>query len=92
MSLKPAIGKTWFDEFETDCYPSDESIIKGKKTSNPKYYDTLYATSKGEKALQKIKRARIKKAKLHSEDQTPQRLRVREICAKAKLKLKGRQL
>ena len=43
MSLKPAIGKRWFDTYKTDCYPSDFITQKGRKLRVPKYYDTLLA-------------------------------------------------
>ena len=42
MSLKPGIGKTWYDEFKADCYPSDFITHKGRKFRVPKYYDKLY--------------------------------------------------
>ena len=42
MSLKPGIGKTWLEKYQTDVYPRDYVVINGVKTKPPKYYDTLF--------------------------------------------------
>lgn len=44
MSLKPAIGKTWFQKYHRDIYNADKDyiIVKGKKLKPAKYYDQLY--------------------------------------------------
>lgn len=40
MSRRPGIGSDWYDKFNTDVYPSDEVICRGKYTSKPpRYYD-----------------------------------------------------
>ncbi len=85
MSLKPAIGATWFEKYQGDAYPSDFTInAAGKKQKNPKFYDTLM-NRKNEKKLKQIKRRRTNKAKKHKEDQTFERLIVREKCAQARI-------
>lgn len=42
MSLKPGIGRGWFDKYSTEVYPQDEVIINGKAVKPPKYYDKVY--------------------------------------------------
>lgn len=42
MSRRPGIGKSWYEKFSSDVYPSDEVIINGKQTRPPRYYDNLY--------------------------------------------------
>lgn len=84
MSLKPAIGATWFEKFYKDSYPSDTTIINRKTQSNPKFYDVLYERMEAKK-LKRVKRRRKNNAKKHLADQTIQRLDVREQCAHAKL-------
>jgi hypothetical protein len=46
-SNRPGIGRSWFDKFHKDVYPTDEVLYptrKGKqvKMKPPKYYDALY--------------------------------------------------
>jgi len=83
MSLKPAIGKGWFDEYSEDVYPDDFCVIDGKKVRSPKYYDTLLER-KNPDLLEKVKRARKLKSR-DNPNNSPDRLRVREICLEAKL-------
>lgn len=45
MSLKPGIGKLWFDRFASDVYPHDFVVHDGKKLRPPRYYDTLLKTT-----------------------------------------------
>lgn len=91
MSLKPAIGRTWFDTYKTDCYPSDYVTSKGKKFRVPKYYDTLLKQEDPEQ-LAKLKRERILNARKRHAENTPQRLRDREMVAQAKLSTLNRPL
>lgn len=42
MSRRPGIGKSWFDKFKGDVFPSDEVILStGTRMSPPRYYDNL---------------------------------------------------
>ena len=84
MSLKPAIGKTWFEEYRDDCFPSDYITEKGRKLRIPKYYDKLLADHNKQEA-EAIKRHRKQRARERASDCTPTRLAQREICAKARL-------
>lgn len=86
MSLKPGIGASWLDKWQSDVYPSDEVLINGHTAQPPKYYDTLYEREHPE-FMQHIKEARIQKNKRHEANNTPERLQVREQVAKAKLAL-----
>ena len=81
MSLKPAIGNTWFSEYKDDCFPSDFITQDGKKFRVPKYYDTLI----DENELKMYKENRKRKAWERNEENTGKRLRQREICANARL-------
>ncbi len=61
MSLKPGIGKTFYEKYKTDFYPRGECPVPGRGVYNkvPKYYEGLY----GEEApdtLEKIKKKRKK--------------------------------
>jgi len=41
MSLKPAIGRGWFERFHSDVYPRDFVVVNGARSKPPKYYDRL---------------------------------------------------
>ncbi len=91
MSLKPAVGKTWFKQFQTDVFPHDHIIIDGKKLKPPKYYDGQYELIDPEH-LKQIKLDRQAKAALRADDNTPERLAVKEKIIEIKLKQLKRQL
>lgn len=62
-SLKPGIGKGWYDRFgETDIFAWDEMIVNGKKMKVPRYYEGLYELNNRPR-LAKIRRKRIDNAR-----------------------------
>ena len=85
MSRRPGIGAKWFKQFHTDVYPDDFCVVNGKKTRPPAYYDyqleltnpELHSTIKRQRALSGLK---------HSDNNTPERLAVREEILLSKLK------
>ncbi len=74
MSRRPGIGKTWFDKYKGEVLPRDEVIVNGKRVKPPKFYDAQVS----EAELEKIKARRKKQAEKHADDNTRERLRVRE--------------
>lgn len=60
-SLKPAIGKRWYDEHKDEAYDYDEIYLatakRGIKIKPPRYYDKLYDLEQPDK-LQRIKQQR----------------------------------
>lgn len=84
MSLKPGIGKDWLTKYVSDVYPLDAVIVRGKETKPPKYYDKLYEISYPSD-FEEIKWKRLQAARLNSDNNTPERLAVREKVALAKL-------
>lgn len=83
MSRMPGIGKPWLDKFKTDVFPGDFVVIDGKKFRTPRYYDTAYETS-NPVDHKKLKWTRKAKALKHKDNQTPERLRVREQIQRKK--------
>jgi len=81
MSLKPAIGSTWFAKFHKDVFPSDYVIVQGKKKRTPSFY-TSRLTELDQK---EIKHQRIIKSLAHKKDQTPERLNTRRLVLESKL-------
>ncbi len=86
MSRRPGIGTGWFEEFGSEVYPSDEVIVRGKSCKPPRFYDRLCGAASAEQML-RVQRARDR-ARDRSEE-TPARLRVREVCAEARSSLYG---
>lgn len=84
MSRRPGIGKLWLNKYQTDVYPSDQVILNGKTMRPPKYYDKQMENAHCE-TYAKIRNNRILKSKKHLIDQTPERLRVRQIVQASKL-------
>lgn len=77
MSRRPGIGKPWLEKFRSDVYPSDFVLMNGKKMRPPKYYDSIFELEDPEMCA-KVKARRKSKAEEHSENNTPDRLAVRE--------------
>lgn len=95
MSLKPGIGARWFDKYSSDVFPHDYVVVNGKKCKPPRYYDNLYLKQTGfyfehfdkivSSAVDEIAFARHELALLNRLDNTPERLKVKETIAYAKL-------
>lgn len=91
MSLKPAIGAAWFDEFRSDVYPDDFVVMRGHKARPPRYYDKKLEAQ--DPALARsIKARRMKNGKLNQEDNTPQRLAIKKEVKEAQIKSLTRKL
>lgn len=91
MSLKPGIGYEWYKQYTSDVYPHDYVVIRGKKVKPPKYYDKKYKIENPYE-FDELLYIREKNAKLHFEDNTLERLAVKEQVAKAKLQKFKRNL
>jgi len=84
MSLKPGIGYKWYQDFKSDVYPHDYVIVNGKKVRPPRFYDNKF---KEESPLEfdELSLHRMNDAKKRFEDNSPERLAVKEKVAMAKL-------
>ena len=75
------LGLAFFNEFWRDMYPSDECCVKrnGRITTMkpPRYYDKKYEELDPE-GFKNLKRKRTKKALKNKDDNTPERLAVKE--------------
>lgn len=85
MSRRPGIGRGWLDRFSSDVYPSDEVVIRNRRMKPPKYYDRIFEAA-DMAGYRDIRGARVRRAKEHAEDNTPERRRVRERVALANVK------
>lgn len=91
MSLKPGIGYEWYKQYTSDVYPHDYVVVRGKKVKPPKYYDKKYKIDNPYE-FDELLYIREKSAKLRHEDNTLERLAVKEQVTKAKLQRLKRNL
>ena len=85
MSLKPGIGKKWYEKYKSDLFPHDYAIMPdGRQTSVPEYYRRLFKSDDPE-LYDRLRTLRIEKAQ-DNPDNTETRLAAREICKSSQLK------
>jgi len=90
MSLKPALGKKWFERFHGDVYPDDFVVVNGKQQKPPRYYDKLLA----QEAFESVKAKRHERAQKPAvkADNSPERRAVREQVKQAQISTLKRTL
>ncbi len=88
MSRRPGIGSKWFEKFKADVYPADEVVHEGKRYRPPRFYDGLL----GAEELDVYKAKRHRAVGKRIKDLSPERLRVREKCLEASMKVFARDL
>lgn len=91
MSRRPGIGKGWYDLYKKDLYPHDRVVMNGVKMNVPKFYDKQLE-KENPYQLEDLKAERVENAKLYQEDNTPERLRVKERIKQRKLNQLPRNL
>lgn len=42
MSRRPGIGSGWIEKFESDVFPADQVVLRGKKMAPPRFYRDRY--------------------------------------------------
>ncbi len=84
MSRRPGIGRTWLDSYIDDVYPHDYVVVNGIKMKPPKYYDGVLQTVRPYE-FDDVKENRLKNAEKHVDNNTTDRLVVREQVQLAKL-------
>lgn len=84
MSRRPGIARDWFEKYCDDVYPKDEVVVRhGLICKPPRYYDKIFDLTNAD-LLIKIKAKRTQKAKLNCENNSYERLDVRERVQKAR--------
>lgn len=79
--ISKGIGKTWFEKYESDCYPKDFVTVNGKKQKPPRYYEYLLEKKNPEK-LKRIKREREEKTLLMDCNIRDQQCKIKEVKTK----------
>jgi hypothetical protein len=83
MSTSPGIGKAWVDKFYKDVYPHDYLVVNGVKTRSPRYYDNIYSRL-DPAMLDEVKHSRSLVSKNILDNNSAERLAVREQCVKVR--------
>ena len=91
MSRRPGIGTDWLKKYQADVYPHDSVRLDNKNHRPPKFYDKQLELTDPSLFL-KIKKLRRENAELHTENNTPERLKTREYIQNRKLGLLHRTL
>ncbi|WNK13162.1 MAG: replication initiator protein [Microvirus sp.] len=93
MSLRPGIGREFYDKYADEIYAADFVVHGGGKFLPPKYYDRVHKQT-SEEDLQATKFLRIKRSrsKKNRANNTPARLRTREEVKKAQTQTLKRSL
>jgi len=91
QSLKPGIGKNWYDRFKSDIFPEDECILDGRRFKTPKYYDDQLEKECPEDYWL-VKTKRRSSAMETVSDNYWKQLEDKHICEVARSKLKTRTI
>lgn len=79
MSLKPAIGKSYYEQFQSDFFPHDFAVMPdGRQTAVPRYYRKLLRDSDPD-LFEELRKIRVEKSQ-NDPNNTPDRIAVREQC------------
>lgn len=77
------IGRGWLDKYRERTYAHDHVIVNGKKMRPPRYYDGLYEIVDAER-LADVKRVRVRKARLRTQDTSYNAYKARDTIARQK--------
>lgn len=91
MSLKPGIGATWYEKYKKEVFPLDRVVMNGIEMRPPKYYYEMLKNEPGTMA-DDVEFQRYLASTELTADNTPDRMRVREVVQKARIKSLKRSL
>lgn len=86
MSRRPGIGSDWYAKYHRDVFPADHTPILGESRVSqqvPRYYEEILKKENPE-LHEYVKAERQKFIKEHRHDFTPQRLKAKYDCHKAR--------
>lgn len=89
---KCGIGAKWFEEYEEDCFPSDEVPVPGYGVVKgvPRYYDEMLK-EKNLELYEQIKKKRVEFLLENKEEFTDERRMSKHKCKKARAELFGKR-
>lgn len=90
MSLKPGIGAGWYEKYKPEVFPSDHVIVNGREMLPPRYY-TRKLKEQNPEIHEEVQAKREKRSIMQLQDNTEERLLVKEEVLKARIKFKARR-
>lgn len=90
-SNRPGIGYSYVKKFKKEIIYNDDIVHEGRKIKVPRYYDKILSRDYPNR-IENNKEQRQKNARKHAKDQTPARLRTREIVKIAQTRNLKRKL
>jgi len=85
MSRRPGIAARWFENYRSDVYPDDFVVVRGRPCRPPRFYDNRL--KQVDPALfEEVLYERYKNAENYIDNNTPERLQIREAVQEARLK------
>jgi len=91
MSLRPAIGQRWYEEYGKEVRQHDSVVMRGRGMYPPRFYDKLHEELDKD-AHELVKNERQARARARKADSTPERLAIREKVKKAQVSSLRRSL
>jgi hypothetical protein len=87
MSLKPGIGRPFYERYKSDIYPNGTCIVQGTKMKPPAYYEALY---KSQHPFEHEELTFARSKKIRREEQAPDRRQAKHEVTKARVNFKKR--
>lgn len=84
MSRRPGIGHAWLEKYGQDVKNGDHVIMNGHSMPPPRYYDKQFEVLNGS-YMRKTKGRRVREARKHADDNTRDRLLVKEQVKNAQI-------
>lgn len=84
MSRKPGIGREFYEKYKSEIFPVDRVVMNGMEMKPPKYYHSLMK-NENRWIHEEVQQKREKRATLMKENQSDERLLVREKVQKARI-------
>lgn len=91
MSRRPGIGATYYEKYGKEVRDHDSVIVNGREVNPPRFYDVRTERLHPE-TYDRLKRKRKRLAVLNRLDNTPERLRVKEVLMVKAAEKKERKL
>ncbi|AXH73252.1 MAG: replication initiator protein [Microviridae sp.] len=93
MSRRPGIGSGYYDRFGSEVRTHDNVVVNGREVRPPRFYDSRSEQCDSERfAVVKAQRKAAAVKDSVKADNTPERLRVKEVLLNAAMKKKERSL
>lgn len=94
MSRRPGLGGAWIDRYQSDVYPSDQVVLKGKVRGKPPAYYDNRVKAHSPAVIDQVKQSRKAYAQepRQAANSTRARLKVRATVLEANLALRKRDL